>query len=147
MISWLGAFGLVVAFVLLLRAFGLTERSRQVLETTRASMAVMRASSMSDEAKEAALQANARTLLRASVVLVFGLAAALLLPVAVLWVFDWLGWMEFGRVLAVSFSPVFLLISGAVVVVGLLAEAPDLTGTRRLLGGRPGAASGRVRDL
>ncbi len=78
---------------------------------------------MSDEAKEAALQANAKALLRASVVLVFGLAAALLLPVAVLWVFDRLGWMEFGRVLAVSFSPVFLLISGAVVVVGLLAEA------------------------
>jgi hypothetical protein len=123
MISWLGAFGLVVAFVLLLRAFGLTERSRKVLETTRASIAVMGASSMSDEAKEAALQANAKTLLRASIVLVFGLAAALLLPVAVLWVFDWLGWMVFGSVLAVSFSPVFLLISGAVVIVGLLAEA------------------------
>jgi Sulfotransferase family len=121
MISWLGAFGLVVAFVLLLRAFGLTERSRQVLETTRASIAIMRAPSMADEAKEAALQANAKTLLRASVVLVFGLAAALLLPAALLWVFDWMGWMAFGRVLAVSLSPVFLVISAAVAVVGLLA--------------------------
>jgi hypothetical protein len=121
MISWLGAFGLVAGFLLLLRAFGLTERSRQVIETTRASMAVIRAPSMSDEAKEAALQANAKALLRASVVLMLGLAAALLLPAAVVWVFDWLGWMAFDGVLAVSFSPVFLLISSVVVIVGLLA--------------------------
>jgi hypothetical protein len=123
MISWLGAFGLVVAFVLLLRGFGLTERSRQVLETTRASLAVMRSPSMSDEAKEAAMQANAKTLLGASLVLVFGLATALALPIGVLWVFDRLGWMRLGTVLAVSFSPVFLLISSAIVLGGLLAGA------------------------
>ena len=51
MISWLAAFGLLVAFVVLARAFGLTERSRNVLATTRESMAVMRAASLSDDAE------------------------------------------------------------------------------------------------
>jgi hypothetical protein len=121
MIAWLAAFGLVVAFVLLARAFGLTERSRQVLETTRASMAVMRADSMSDAQKEAALQSNALALFRAFFVIAGGLAAAMLLPAAALWIVDRLGWLSFDRVLAVSLSPAFLLISGTLAIIGLLA--------------------------
>ena len=51
MTSWLAAFGLLAAFVLVARALGLTERSRRVLATTRESMAVMRAASLTDEQK------------------------------------------------------------------------------------------------
>ena len=49
MTSWLAAFGLLGAFVVLARAFGLAERSRKVFATTGESMAVMRTASMSDD--------------------------------------------------------------------------------------------------
>ena len=125
MTSWLAAFGLLAAFVLLARALGLTERSRRVLATTRDSMAVMRAASLTDEQKEAALQANAIALFKSFFTLSTGLAVAALLPATALWLCDRLGWVSFDRVLAVSFSPAFLIAGGAVVIATLL------------LGGRP----------
>ena len=85
MSSWLAASGLLAAFLLLARAFGLTERSRKVLATTRDSMAVMRAASLTDEQKEAALQTNAIALFKSFFTLSAGLAVAALLPAGVLW--------------------------------------------------------------
>ena len=127
--SWLAAFGLLAAFVVLARAFGLTERSRKVLATTRESMAVMRTASMSDDQKEAALQANAIALFKSFFILSAGLAVAALLPAGVLWLGDRLGWLSFDRVLAVSLSPAFLVVSGLVVIATLLmggrTAAPD----------------------
>jgi len=127
--SWLAAFGLLAAFVTLARAFGLTERSRKVFATTRESMTVMRTASMSDEQKEAALQANAIALFKSSFTLSAGLAVAALLPAGVLWLGDRLGWLSFDRVLAVSLSPAFLIVSGLVVIAALLmggrTAAPD----------------------
>jgi len=120
--GWLAAFGLLAAFVVLARAFGLTERSRKVLATTRESMAVMRAASMSDEQKEAALQSNAIALFKSFFTLSAGLAVAALLPAGVLWLGDRLGWLSFDRVLAVSLSPAFLIVSGLVVLVTLLMD-------------------------
>jgi hypothetical protein len=120
MTSWLAAFGLLAAFVLVARALGLTERSRRVFATTRESMAVMRAASLTDEQKEAALQANAIALFKSFFTLSTGLAIAALLPATVLWLCDRLGWLSFDRVLAVSFSPAFLIASGAVVIATLL---------------------------
>jgi hypothetical protein len=73
------------------RALGLTERSRSVLATTRESMAVMRAASLTDEQKEAALQANAIALFKSFFTLSTGLAIAALLPATVLWLCDRLG--------------------------------------------------------
>ena len=129
MSSWLAAFGLVAAFVVLARSFGLTERSRRVLATTRESIAVMRAELLSDDQKEAALQANAIALFKSFLMLSTGLAAAALLPAGVLWLGDRLGWLSFDRVLAVSLSPAFLILSGLVVIVTLLSggwpAAPD----------------------
>ena len=88
-------------------------------------MAVMRAASLTDEQKEAALQANAIALFKSFFTLSAGLAVAALLPATVLWLCDRLGWLSFDRVLAVSFSPAFLIAGGAVVIATLL------------LGGRP----------
>jgi hypothetical protein len=121
MSSWLAAFGLVAGFLGLARAFGLADRSRQVLETTRASMTVIRATSMSDDEKEAALQANSLALFRSFFFLTFSLAIAALVPAGVLWLCDRLGWLSFHRVLAVSLSPAFLIVSGAAAIVALVA--------------------------
>jgi sulfotransferase family protein len=132
MSSWLAAVGLLAAFVFLGRAFGLTARSRTVLATTRESMSVMRTASMSDEQKEAALQAHAIALFKSFFTLSIGLAAAALLPAALLWLCDRLGWLSFERVLAVSLSPAFLVVSGVVVILTLVmgrrSAAPDAEG-------------------
>src|SRR5262245_43286282 len=133
MSSWLAAFGLLAAFVFLARVFGLTERSRRVLVTTRESMAVMRTASMSDDQKEAALQANAIALFKSFFTLSIGLALAALLPAALLWLCDRLGWLSFERVLAVSLSPPFLIVSGVIVIGALVmgrhsSTLPDAEG-------------------
>ncbi len=140
MTSWLAAFGLVAAFVVLARALGLTERSRRVLATTRDSMAVMRAASLTDEQKEASLQANAIALFKSFLTLSAGLGVAALLPAAAIWLGDRLGWLSFDRVLAVSLSPAFLLVSTAVVIATLLlgrrstaADAEGYSGVDRAL--------------
>src|SRR6185436_9488480 len=140
MTSWLAAFGLLAAFVVLARALGLTERSRSVLATTRDSMAVMRAASLTDEQKEASLQANAIALFKSFLILSAGLGVAALLPAAALWLGDRLGWLSFDRVLAVSLSPAFLLVSTAVVIATLLlgrrsaaADADGYSGVDRAL--------------
>ena len=69
-----------------------------------------------------------------------GLGVAALLPAAALWLCDRLGWLSFDRVLAVSLSPAFLLVSTAAVIATLLlgsrsaaADAEGYSGVDRAL--------------
>jgi hypothetical protein len=69
-----------------------------------------------------------------------GLGVAALLPAGALWLCDRLGWLSFDRVLAVSLSPAFLLVSTAAVIATLLlgsrsaaADAEGYSGVDRAL--------------
>lgn len=109
MIAWSGAVFLVVALVILLRVFGLVDRSREVLRVTQESLAVVRNPDLSDAKKEKALQRNSLRLFKLFLVLSAGGAAALVLPLAVVWGGDRLGWISLGAVIDVTLSPVFLI--------------------------------------
>lgn len=120
MISWGGALFLVIGFLVLMKLFKLVERSRDVIRLSRHSVEVIRQSSLTDDDKEAALQKNAKELLLLFLVLASGGAAALACPLGVLWIFDRLGLLSLDSVLSVTFSPLFLAISGVAIVLALL---------------------------
>jgi len=119
----IGAVFLVLAFIVLLRRFALVEKSSEVLTITRRSLAVIRNAELSDERKENALQDNAKQMLRLSFVLTAGGAAAVLLPVGLLWVCDRLGWLSLAVVFSTAVSPGFLIGSGLVALLAILLPA------------------------
>ena len=131
MISWIGAAFLVFGFVVLIRLFGLVEKTGDVVTVARRSFGVIRTSALSDEAKEAALRKDAKQLLRLFLVLAFGGAVAVLLPAGLLWVCDRLGWISLESVFSVAVSPVFLITSGALAVLAFCvprSKTPEKTG-------------------
>lgn len=117
MISWIGAAFLVFGFVVLIRLFKLVEKSGDVVTIARHSFGVIRSSALSDEAKEVALQKDAKHLLRLFVLLTLGGAVAVLLPAGVLWVCDGLGWISLESIFSIAVSPVFLITSGALAIL------------------------------
>jgi hypothetical protein len=130
MSSWVGAVFLVVGLIVLIRQFRLVERSGDVVAIGRRSWKVMRDPTRSDEAKEKALQTNAMQLLPLFLILAVGGAAAVLLPLAAVWVGDRLDWISLDATLAVGLSPVFLIGSGALALVALCIprkKAPTAT--------------------
>jgi hypothetical protein len=130
MISWVGAVLLVVGFVVLIRLCGLVEKSGDVVTIARRSFGVIRSAALSDEAKEVALQKDAKQLWRLFLELAFGGAVAVLLPAGLLWVCDRLGWLSLASVFSVSVSPVFLITSGVFAVLACRtprSKTPDRT--------------------
>jgi hypothetical protein len=130
MSSWVGAIFLVVGLIVLIRLFRLVERSGEVVAISRRSWKVMRDPTLSDDAKEKSLQTGAKQLLPLLLILAFGGAGAVLLPLAAVWVGDRLDWISLEATLAVTISPVFLIGSGALACVALLIphkKAPTAT--------------------
>jgi hypothetical protein len=117
MLSLIGSALLVVGFVVLIRLFGLVEKSGDVATIARRSFGVIRSSALSDAAKETALQKNAKQLLRLSFVLACGGVTAVLLPAGLLWVCDRLAWLSLKAVFSVAISPVFLITSSVLALV------------------------------
>ena len=157
MIYWIAAALLVVGFVVLVRWFGLVERSQKVIAIARRSFGVIRSSSLSDEAKEALLQKDARRLFKLFFLLAVGGAAAAGLPAGLLWMCDQFGWISFASVMHVALSPMFLIVSGFVALAVLFGgtkkpgrPASDYSAVDRLLhrvAFRTTAAQTAVADL
>ncbi len=116
MISWFGAAFLVFSIVVLIRMFGLVEKSSDVVTVARRSFGVIRNPDLNDDEKEAALQKDAKELFRMFIVLCCGGAAAVLLPIGLLQVCDRLGWISVESVFCVAVSPAFLITSGALAI-------------------------------
>ena len=119
MIQWLGAFFLVVGFVVLAQLFGLVERSRNVVTIARRSLKVIRSKRLSDEAKELQLQKNSQQLFLLFFILASGGAMAVLLPMGLLWFCDRLGWLSLSSVLNTVVSPLFIITSSIVAILVL----------------------------
>ncbi len=119
MSSWIGAAFLVLGSIILIRLFGLVDKSADVATTARRALGVIRNSNLSIETKETALQKNAKELFGLLLVLTLGGAAALLIPVGILWVCDRLERVSLDSVFSVALSPLFLITSGALAVIAL----------------------------
>ena len=131
MIQWIAAAFLVVTFVVVVRLFGLVEKSRNVVTVARRSLGVIRSSSLSDDAKEVALQRDAKQLFRLFFMLAFGGAAAVLLPMGLLWLCDQLGLISLASVLSAALSPAFIITSGTLAILALCLSSRSALETTR----------------
>jgi hypothetical protein len=128
MIQWIGAAFLVVGFIFLAKLFGLVERSRDVVTIARRSLEVIRSDRLSDEAKESALQRDSKQLFLLFFILAFGGAAAVLLPMGLLWLCDRLGWLSLSSVVGTVLSPAFLITSSILAILALRMKPGKASG-------------------
>jgi sterol desaturase/sphingolipid hydroxylase (fatty acid hydroxylase superfamily) len=110
----------IVAFAVILSRLGLVEIAAEVAVISRQSLAVIRDKTMSDDGKEAAMQANTLALFSRFAKLTTGLVVALLAPAAMVWVVAFTGLYTFDQVIAVSLTWPFLIGGVAAFFVVLL---------------------------
>lgn len=95
----------------LLKMFGLIDRSKEVISVTRHSINIVGNADLTDEEKEKALQGDAKQLFGLSFIILLGGAAAVFLPIALLWIAEFKGVLILSEVWQVAMSPIFLLSS------------------------------------
>jgi hypothetical protein len=123
MTAWIAAGLLVAAFVVLAKLFRLVEKSGDVLAVSQRSLAIVRDGRLSDDAKEVALQQNAKRLFALAFWLALGSTGALLLPFGLVWLCDRLGWLSLASVCDVAISPAFIAVSSVLILVPLIVSA------------------------
>lgn len=110
----------VAGAMALLAAFGVPARAAAAIAAARQALAVVRSRELEPLAKERAVQAHARGMLFAFVVLVCRTALAFALPLAAVWLAHLAGLADFAAVLDATLSWPILL---ATVVAGVLVFA------------------------
>lgn len=118
-----GALFVVAAFIVILHVLKLIPRGVEVTAVSRTALAVVRDPDLDDDAKAELMQRHAKRLLALFFLLTLGGAAALLLPVGLIYVLDMAGLFSFDGVMAVLVSWEFLLTTTVVSVVVLWAIA------------------------
>ncbi len=118
-----GALIVVAGFVFLLRALKLIPKGAEVTTISRKALAVLRDSSLDDDAKGELMQAQAKRLFVLFFLLTFGCALALLAPAGLIYALDLAGLFVFNGVMQVLLSWEFLLITTLVSVFVLWALA------------------------
>ena len=114
MIDWIAAAFLFISFILLVRVFGLVQKSQQVLTITRQAMEIVGNKNMDDDEKEKALRRHSLKLFGLFGLLLTGGAAAVFLPIGILWLADRAGWLALEPVFERVLSPVFLISAGLI---------------------------------
>ncbi len=99
------------------KAIRLIKRTKQIVTISRHSIEAIRNSNLDDKQKEIALQQNGKHLFKLFLILAFGGATSILLPLDVVWLFDRIGLVSFRSVLDVTFSTVFIITSGVLFVL------------------------------
>jgi hypothetical protein len=111
MMSLAGATLLVIGFVVLSKIFGLIQKSTAVIDVAKLALTDLRNPGLDDDAKEIALQRHAKRLFGLFLLLTLGGAAALFLPVGLIWLLEQLGLLSFNAVIDTTLSWEFLLAS------------------------------------
>lgn len=95
--------------ITLLWAFGLVPRAWQAVRASRSAFEVLRDPALGDDRKESLLQGYSRALLSSFLELSIRGAAAIAIPVGLLWALEWVGVVSLEAVLALTLSWPFLL--------------------------------------
>lgn len=109
MIDWLGAVLVVVLFAMLVRLVRLVDNSQAALTISRRSLATMRDASLSDDDKEIAVRRHAYSLLVLLGILTAGGAFALLAPLGLIWLLEFVGLFSLDGVLRVLMRVEFMV--------------------------------------
>lgn len=113
----LGALIVVAGFVFLLRALKLVPMAMEVTSVSRTAVGVVQDPELDDDAKGERMQQHAKRLFVLFVLLTLGAAAALLLPVGLIWLLSRVGLFSYDDVLALLLSWQFLLATTAIAAV------------------------------
>ena len=113
----LGALIVVAGFVFLLRALKLVPMAMEVTTVSRAALGVVQNPDLDDDAKGERMQQHAKRLFILFVLLTLGAAAALLLPVGLIWLLAQTGLLSYDGVIALLLSWQFLLATTVVAAV------------------------------
>lgn len=119
MISFAAVIFLIMGFILLIRSFGLVEKSIDVVNISKAAFADVRNPSLNDDAKEQVLQRHAKRLFALFFLLTLGGAAALLVPVGLIWILDQMGVISLRAVMRAALSWQMLLLGTAFGIAAL----------------------------
>jgi hypothetical protein len=109
MIQWVAAIFLVFGFLFLAQRFELVKKSKEALSVAQGSFTTIRNPGISDDIKEAMLRRDARHLFWLSLTLSLGAAAAVALPIGLLWLCGKVGLVSFSSILKVTCSPAFII--------------------------------------
>lgn len=120
--AYVAAAFIVLGFAALLSRLGLVEIAAEVRSVSHHSLTVLRDPALGDDAKEAAMQADARALFAGFIRLTIGLAIALFLPVVLVWGIAQTGIFAFDAVIEASLTWPFLLGGTIVFMVALLRK-------------------------
>jgi len=123
MIDWFAAALLVAGFAAIFKKLGLVDKSNQVVSAGRRALGILGSADMDDRAKETAMQREAVLLFKLFLILTLGGAAALGLPLGLLYLGDMLGFLKLDAALATAMSPAFLVASSALAIAALCLGA------------------------
>jgi len=116
-VNLLGALIVVAGFVFLLRALKLVPMAMEVTTVSRAALGVVQNPDLDDDAKGERMQQHAKRLFILFLLLTLGAAAALLLPVGLIWLLAQTGLLSYDGVIALLLSWQFLLATTVVAAV------------------------------
>jgi hypothetical protein len=120
MMTFAGVAILVGGFVVLVKIFGLVEKSTEVFSVSRLALSDIQNPDLDDEAKEAALQQHAKRLFGLFFLLAIGGAAALALPAGLLFLLERMGLLSLSAVMTLTLSWEFLLASSVLIIAIIL---------------------------
>lgn len=83
--TYVGAYFVVIGFVLLMYKFKLIDRSIEVISNTKEALNVLRDNELDDENKEKILQRSAIRMFSLLAILIFGSIISLSLPLFIVW--------------------------------------------------------------
>ena len=116
MIVFTGAALLVIGFIALIKIFGLVEKSIDVINLARLAYADLQNPALNDDAKEVALQSHAKRLFTLFLLITLGGAAALALPMGLIWLLEQMDVLSLNAVISAALSWKFLL-AGTVLAI------------------------------
>lgn len=114
----------VLAFFVLLQAFGVVNHARQATSASRAAMSALADPATSDDEKEPAAQSASARLFGHFLHIVLRSAAALALPTLALYAADRVGLISFDAATAVMMSWPFIAATCVVAVLALMLRKP-----------------------
>ncbi|AGF78518.1 hypothetical protein UWK_01968 [Desulfocapsa sulfexigens DSM 10523] len=117
MSTLVGAIILVVGFIILLKGLRLVDNSLKVLAIAKEAASVMQNSTLDDRQKEQALQKHAIKLFSLFILIFFSSAAAIGLPVGLIWLLEQTGVLSMMAVIYFTLTWQFILASTVFVYV------------------------------
>lgn len=118
MMVLVGAIVLVLGFIILVKLFGLIEKSKKVINIVRSSVAIVRDGNLDDYQKEITMQNHAKELLSLFFIITVGSVVALAIPFGLIWLMEFTKLLTVNEVIEVTLSLEFIAVTVIISFIG-----------------------------